>query len=910
MTNPDDSPPHAAEIDAVLRRFGTDAATGLTSDQGAARRSEAGFNEIAAAPGAPWWKLFLDQFRNVVIWVLIGAAVISGFTDDWTDAIAILAIVALNAGLGFFQEERAEKALAALKQLIVPVAKTIRDGKLQSLPARELVPGDLVELEAGDSVPADVRLVRAASLSIQEAVLTGESMPVEKKANVVLPPETSLADRRNMAYLSTTVAAGTATAVVVATGMQTEIGQIAGALEAQERKPTPLQRQLESVGRMLIVMCFCIVAVVFALNYWRALRQPVPSEKSPLLEALLVSVSLAVAAVPEGLPAVVTMALALGLQRMARRNALIRKLPSVETLGCVTVICSDKTGTLTRNEMTVREVVAGGQHYDVTGAGYDPHGEFVNRGSQDGVAPISDDLRTALRIGAVCNHSRLENAGAAAGWRIVGDPMEGALIVAAVKADPDFDSAAVHRLAELPFDSERKMMSVAVAGPHGRRQYTKGAQEVLLDRCQFELMDGDAVALTPERRDKLLGAANEMAQRALRILACAYRDLAEGEELVEEGLTLAGLVGIIDPPREEVRAAIQHCRDAGIRTVMITGDHPTTAVAIARELELIPDDQPALTGQQIDQLSDDDFQQRVEQTAIYARVAPSHKLRVIKGLQKWKHVVAMTGDGVNDAPAIKAADIGIAMGRTGTDVTREAADMVLLDDNFTSIVNAVEEGRAIYANIQKFLAYLLTCNVGELLLMLAAGLLGWPAPLMPIQLLWINLVTDGLPALALAMEPAEPDLMRRPPRRAEESMISWNLGAAVLLQGVMLMAVGLIAYWIGSRSAEALGAGYSREHARTLAFNTVVLEELFRVLALRSPKWTFWQLGIRSNPYLFAASAASILLQLALITLPFTRPIFEVTTQTWQEWLMVGGLALVPVTLLECFKLWRQHKRP
>lgn len=882
----------------MVSRLGSHPERGLTEAQAAERRAVFGWNELTAAPPTPLWKKFLAQFQDLVVWLLIVAAVISGVTADWTDAAAIIAIVLLNAVLGFFQEERAEQALAALRRLIVPVAKTYRDGRLQALPARELVPGDVIQLEAGDHVPADVRLLQSASLRIQEAVLTGESVPVEKDARVVLPPETALADRRNMGYLSTTVASGAAQAIVVATGMQTQIGQIAGALETFDRKPTPLQRQLESVGRTLIVICLCIVALVFLLNFLR--------ENSSLLDALMVSVSLAVASVPEGLPAVVTMALALGLQRMARRNALIRKLPSVETLGCVTVICSDKTGTLTRNEMTVREVVAGGRHYDVTGTGYEPAGVFRER-RPDG-SPSHDldskpiPLLTTLRIGAICNHSQLEPGESPESWRVIGDPMEGALIVAARKGGAAPNEGDVHLLEELPFDAERKMMSVAFRDSSGRMlQFTKGAPEMVLERCCFEAVESGNVDLSPARRDELKRIADEMAGRALRVLACAFRHLESERDLAETELVFAGLVGIIDPPRDEVRAAIQLCRNAGIRTVMITGDHPTTAVAIARELGLVHDSQGVLTGRQLDQLSDEELRRRAEEIVVYARVAPSHKLRVVRALQDRGHVVAMTGDGVNDAPAVKAADIGIAMGRTGTDVTREAAAMVLLDDNFTSIVNAVEEGRAIYDNIQKFLSYLLTCNIGELLLMLAAGLLGWPAPLLPIQLLWINLVTDGLPALALAMEPAEPDLMRRKPRSPSETILSWNLGSTVLVQGLMLMAVGLVAFWIGlSRTNDV-------EHARTLAFNAVVIEELFRVLALRSPKWTFWQLGAWTNPYVFAASSISILLQFTLMSVPLMQPVFEVTGHTWRDWMVVAGLAWIPVTLVECSKLIRQR---
>jgi len=889
---------HALPLPELLTRLEIDPQHGLTTADAEKRLRQSGPNALAEIPPVPLWRKVLAQFQDVVIWILLIAAVISGLTGDWTDAAAIIAIVVLNAALGLFQEERAQQALVGLRQMIVPIAKTLRDGHWLELPAKDLTPGDIIQLEAGDRVPADVRLVHSSTLKIQEAVLTGESMPVEKDAAAELSAEMSLADRRNMAYLSTTVSAGTAQAVVIATGMQTQIGQIAGFLETYDHKQTPLQKQLESVGRLLAVICLGIVAVVFGLNLWRG---------EPLLDALLVAVSLAVAAVPEGLPAVVTTALALGLQRMVRRNALIRKLPSVETLGCVTVICSDKTGTLTRNEMTVREIIADRRRFLVTGTGYAPRGVFqeaTDESAQPTPQPsLPASMTIALQIGAVCNNSRLEPGEEADTWHVIGDPMEGALIVAAMKADVKLDREFGNVLREEPFDSERKMMSVLVRTNAGElQQFTKGAPENVLERCQSELVGGELAELTPDRRQELLQRAEEMAARALRVLCTAYRTPANDRDLEETDLTFAGLMGIIDPPRDEAREAIAKCRSAGIRTVMITGDHPTTAVAVARELGLIADSDEAMTGLDLDRVDEAELRERVEQTAVYARVAPAHKLRVVQALQARGHVVAMTGDGVNDAPAVKAADIGIAMGRTGTDVTRESAAMVLMDDNFTSIVSAVEEGRAIYDNIQKFLAYLLSCNVGEMLLMLVAGIAGWPAPLLPIQLLWINLVTDGLPALALAMEPAEPDLMQRPPRDTSEAMLNWKLGTSVIIQGLLLAIIGLIAFRYGMAQTNNV------DFARTLAFNAVVFGELLRALAARSTHFTFWQLGAVSNPYIFAAVLVSALAQICIMTLPFARPVFEVSVHAWQDWLLVGGLALVPVSVLEIYKLVQQWR--
>ncbi|MBN8625566.1 MAG: cation-translocating P-type ATPase [Planctomycetes bacterium] len=890
------TPAHSTVRELVLQTLSSNEQTGLSASQVTAARAQFGWNELAAAVAEPAWKRFLAQFRDVVVWILMIAAVISGAMSEWTDTAAILAIVLLNALLGFFQEEKAEQALAALQSLAAPTAKVIRDGKLVSIPARELVPGDLLEIEAGDNVPADLRLLTAFSVRVQEASLTGESLPVEKVAELLLPESTPLADRRNMTYMSTVLANGQGRGVVVATGMRTEIGRIAGMLQAYEREPTPLQRQLVGVGRAMVLVCLALVGVIFFLGVLHG---------NSWLEALLSSVSLAVAAVPEGLPAVVTTTLALGLQRMARRNALVRKLPSVETLGCVSVICSDKTGTLTRNEMTVRELLAGGVHYRVTGSGYAPQGEFfmIASGREPSVDLTDDqDAQVALRVAAYCNHAQVQPGKAEGTWNVIGDPTEGALIVLAMKGALTSRERKPQVVQELPFDSDRKAMSVLLEEDSSRRvQYTKGAPEGILAGCVTERRDNQVVALTDERRREIIQANVEMASRALRVLALASRDDAGTEPTIDEqSLTFVGLVGMIDPPREEVKQAVVRCRMAGIRPVMITGDHPATACAIARELGIASASDHIVTGQDLDAMSDDELAANVEQIAVYARVAPEHKLRVVRAWKSRGEIVAMTGDGVNDAPAVKAADIGIAMGVSGTDVTREAAAMVLMDDNFASIVNAVEEGRAIYDNIQKFLIFLLSCNAGELMLMLFASLLGWPIPLLPVQLLWINLVTDGLPALALAMEPPEPDLMRRRPRRSNESMLSWSLGGVVIGQGLLLAAVGLAAFWFGYDQESDL------DQARTMTFCVVVYGELFRALAARSRIWTFWQLGPWTNPYVFAAVAISALLQISIITVPFARPIFAATGHTSWEWFVLSALALTPVTVIESVKLGRQ----
>jgi len=896
--------PHAISPEEAAVALHAQLGGGLSEAEAGAALDRYGPNELAQAPPRPAWQRFVSHFNDLVIWVLIAAALVSGVLREWVDALAIIAIVALNALIGFLQEESAGRALAALQKLSAPLAKVIRGGGLRTIAARELVPGDLVQLEAGDHVPADVRLCRSFGFAVQEASLTGESAPVEKDAGVVVAAAAALGDRMNMAYLGTVASSGKATGLVVATGMHTELGKIAGLLERGRSEPTPLQRKLEQLGHLLIGLCLAIVAVIFALQMLRG---------GSLMEGFLLAVSLAVAAVPEGLPAVVTIALALGLTRMVRRNALVRKLQSVETLGCVTVICSDKTGTLTRNEMTVREIVAGDKHYRVAGSGYVPRGDFVDE-TPGLIDPqrlddpaAADELRTALSVGAWCNNARLVPEDDDR-WQVIGDPTEGALVVAARKANIVVDDKDGALLYELPFDSTRKAMSVVVRPPGGGTTiYTKGAPEIVLDRCDRERSGGVERPLGDERRQHWLAIGGELASRALRVLGLAYRDLPAGDrqDVAEERLVFAGLVGMIDPPREEARVAVEKCRAAGIRPIMITGDHPATALAIARELEIAAPGRAAVSGAELEAMTDDELAAAVEGIAVYARVAAHHKLRVVEAWQRCGHVVAMTGDGVNDAPAVQAADIGIAMGITGTDVTKEASDMVLTDDNFASIVSAVEEGRGIYDNIQKVLSYLLSCNLGEILLMFVASLLGWPAPLLPIQLLWINLVTDGLPALALALELPEPDVMRRQPRPPKESVLSWQQSGAIVLQGLLVGGVGLAAFAYGN--AQYPG---DASRARALTFSVLVYAELLRALAARSRTLTWGQIGFFTNPALLLAVVVSALLQTSIVLVPFMQPVFDTHAHAGVDWLMLGGLALAPLTIIELGKLARQWSRP
>ena len=894
------SPPHATPVERVIEALGTDAAAGLSSGAASERLARHGRNELAQAPPEPWWRRLARQFTDLLIWILIAASIVSGILGEWADAAAILAIVILNGLIGFFQEGRAEQALAALRKMSSPHAKVMRDGRLQNLAAAELVPGDRVDLEAGDRIPADVRLINAAGFRAEEAALTGESVPADKDHREVLDEDAPLGDRVNMAFMSTTAAAGTASAVVVATGMGTEIGHIAGLLQRQAVEQTPLQRRLAELGKVLVFVVLGIVLLMFVVQVLRGGR---------IVEALLLSVSLAVAAVPEGLSAVVTVALALGLQRMARRNALIRRLPSVETLGAVTVICSDKTGTLTRNEMTVREIHAGGKRYEVTGSGYEPSGNF--RAGGMAVEPGSDPaLRHVLTAGAWCSHAQVTrggNDGDGGKWELVGDPTEGALVVAAMKAGiraEDRERRIVH---EIPFSSDRKAMSVVArsGGDAGLYMYTKGAPEVVLHKCTHELSgDGAPRELTDPRRAEILDEAQAMAGRALRVLGLAFREADEQRKLGETHLVFTGLVGMMDPPREEARAAVGRCLTAGIKPVMITGDHPDTARAIAESLGMLGEGQRVVVGSELDGIDDERLGSGVERIPVYARVTAAHKMKIVGAWRSRGHVVAMTGDGVNDAPAIKAADVGVAMGITGTDVTKEASDMVLTDDNFASIVNAVEEGRTIYDNIRKFVHYLLASNAGEVLLMFCAILVGWPAPLAAIQILWINLVTDALPAMALGVEPAEPDVMERPPRPPDEHVITPSRGVLIVIHGaVNSLAAGVAFYAVHRGRPENLPA------ARTVAFATLAFSQLLFSFGCRSFRYTLPQLGIFTNPWLLRAIAVSAILQIVVLTIPVLQPVFQVTPISARHWLLIALLALAPVTVVETAKLVRAGAR-
>lgn len=907
--------------DNLTTFLGSDSERGLVGQEVERRHTEFGPNELPEAPPPSLLKLFLSQFTSVIVWVLIGAAVISGLLEDWLDAVAILAIVFLNGLLGFVQEFRAERSLAALRKMSVAMARVVRDGVLRSIPARELVPGDLILLEAGDRIPADARLIYATNFQTQEASLTGESTPVQKDAGVIAGTDVPLAERTNMAFMGTVAVSGKARALVVATALRTELGRIAAMIQKAaeaERAETPLQRRLEQFGYTLLWLALVVVTVVFALGYLRG---------EPLVAMFMTSVSLAVAAVPEGLPAVVTITLALGVTRMVKRHALIRKLPAVETLGSTTVICSDKTGTLTKNEMTVTRLFAGDRVFEVTGEGYEPVGEIravdgqwstVNRDAAipERSLPLTPDpsrlppgLRELMTAAVLCNGTTLREENGT--WQVIGDPTEGALLVAAAKValtkEGLEDTAPFEK--EIPFDAERKMMTVIRRTADGNMAYVKGAPDVLLPRCTHRLtLDGLIEPMSDQQQQIMFDTNASLAQQTLRVLAVAHRRLDDsGMNLltgaVEEDLVFLGLFAMKDPLRPEAAEAVRLCRQAGITTAMITGDHKETAVAIARELGLHHEDGIALSGSEINDLTDEQLVQCVERVAVYARVSAEHKLRIVQAWKRRGAIVAMTGDGVNDAPAIKAADIGVAMGLSGTDVTKEAADMVVTDDNFASIAAAVEEGRGIFDNIRKTIHFLLSCNVSEVLVMLFATLMGLPLPLLPIQILWMNLVTDGFPALALAVDPKAPDLMKRPPRRPEARLLDGGRLLAISGEGLML---GLIA--LGAFSYSLYGLHRELDQARTVAFTVMVFAQLVHVFNCRSDRLSLFQLGVGTNRALVWAFLLSLVVQVAVLTVPAAAPVFKIASLPVEDWAVIGIMALLPLAIVESIKLLRRRR--
>ena len=869
-------PWHEMPVAEVLEKLAVDAGAGLKSEEAEKRQQEFGFNELIDRGLKSPWLILWEQLTAVMVVILIIAAVVSALLGDYKDAIAIMAIVILNAILGFSQEYRAEKAMAALKKMAVPTVKVRRDGRVQEISARELVPGDIVMLEAGNVVPTDARLIECANLRTQEAALTGESEPVEKSTTALDGENLPLGDRFNMVYMGTVVTYGRGMTVVVETGMQTELGNIAEMIQTVEREPTPLQRRLEQLGRGLAYASLGIVAIVFVLGLLRG-------EDIRLM--FLTAISMAVAAIPEGLPAVVTIALALGAQRMLKRQSLIRKLPAVETLGSVDVICSDKTGTLTENRMTVTVLDVLGETLTIDTL-LQKGAPVLDADLASSEQPRVRSLGLLVKAATLCNDALLEHIqGEDDYFRALGDPTEGALVVAAAQLGmlkPDLEIR-WPRVAEVPFTSERKRMTTIhrvdvlpnqTEAPWRDAPYVafgKGSVDGLLD-ISSQVWSGDqAIPLTDELRQRILDANDALAQDGQRVLGVVFRPLPALPEKVveielERDVTFVGLIGMIDPPRPEVKEAVQTCKTAGIRPVMITGDHPLTALSIARALG-IANDGRAITGRELEKLSVDELETLVEGTSVYARVSPEHKLKIVQALQNKGHIVAMTGDGVNDAPALKKADIGVAMGITGTDVSKEAADMVLLDDNFATIVSAVKEGRTIYDNIRKFIKYTMTSNSGEIWVMLLAPFMGMPLPLLPLQILWVNLVTDGLPGLALGVEPAEKGTMQRSPHHPNENIFGRGMGWHILWVGLLMGIVSLgMGYWAWSTG---------RHDWQTMVFTTLTLSQMGNALAIRSGRESFFKIGLFTNKALLGAVLLTFVLQLAVVYVPFMQELFK-----------------------------------
>ncbi|PLT51859.1 calcium-translocating P-type ATPase, SERCA-type [Bacillus amyloliquefaciens] len=878
---------HEMEQTDLLKATNTSIKQGLTEKEVKKRLEKHGPNELQEGKRTPAIAVFFAQFKDFMVLVLLAATLISGFLGEYVDAVAIMAIVFVNGVLGFFQERRAEKSLHALKELSTPYVSALRDGSWKKIQSKELVPGDIMKFSSGDRIGADVRIVEAKSLEIEESALTGESIPVVKQADKLRKPDVSLGDISNMAFMGTIVTRGSGVGVVVGTGMNTAMGKIADMLESAGSLSTPLQRRLEELGKILIIVALLLTVLVVAVGVLQG---------HELYSMFLAGVSLAVAAIPEGLPAIVTVALSIGVQRMIKQKSIVRKLPAVETLGCASVICSDKTGTLTQNKMTVTHMWSGGKTFKVSGIGYEPEGVFT-RGEREIKPKDEKILEQMLVFGALCNTSEI--ALKDGHYVLDGDPTEGALLTAARKGgySNDWLSGQYRVVAEFPFDSVRKMMTVIVEDQE-KKQFviTKGAPDVLIDRSSHLMYDARSAPFSGEKKAETEAVLKELASQALRTIAIAYKPLKPGEkptmEQAEKNLTMLGLSGIIDPPRPEVRQAIKECREAGIKTVMITGDHVETAKAIAKDLRLLPKKGRVMDGKTLNELTEKELIETVDDVYVFARVSPEHKLKIVKAFQENGHVVAMTGDGVNDAPAIKQADIGVAMGVTGTDVAKEASSLILVDDNFATIKSAIKEGRNIYENIRKFVRYLLASNVGEILVMLFAMLLALPLPLVPIQILWVNLVTDGLPAMALGMDQPEGDLMRRKPRHPKEGVFARKLGWKVVSRGFLIGAATILAFIIVyHRNPENL------PYAQTVAFATLVLAQLIHVFDCRSETSVFSRNPFE-NIYLLGAIISSIFLMVIVIYYPPLQPIFKTVPITPGDWMLIIGMSGIPTFLL------------
>jgi len=913
--------PFASSTEEVIKSLGTDPDKGLSSTEAGTRLEKYGPNSLGEEEKVPLWKKFLAQFADAMVIILIAAACLSAFMaikenngfEGWVDVIVILAIVILNAILGVYQEGKADQALAALKKMSSPQTKVIRNGELIMLDSDRIVPGDIINIDAGDAISADIRLLTSSSLKAEEASLTGESVPVDKEADAVLEEDCTIGDRKNMLFMGTAVTYGRATGVVTATGKDTELGKIANRLSGMDDEATPLQKGLNSLGKILAVVCIIVCLIVFAVDIF--------VQKAPVTDALMTAVSLAVAAIPEGLAAVVTIVLSIGMTEMARNNAIVKRLLAVETLGCVDVICSDKTGTLTQNQMTVKVIYDGLHVYDVEGNGYAPEGRLM--GPDGKVAEPKGVTEALIRAAVLCNDASIvkEQDGS---YSCIGDPTEGALTTLGSKTGMTREDmmSKYKRIRELPFDSDRKMMTTYHTGIKDGKviSYTKGAPDIVFSRCaSYEDATG-VHPMTPEFLDRISKQNHDFACQAIRVLAFGYKEHDENVEPDfdhEKDLIFIGLVGMIDPAREEAKEAIAVCKEAGIRTVMITGDFKDSAVAIANNLEMMDGNAGALSGSELDKMSDDDLRAACETTNVYARVSPEHKVKIVTALKEKGHIASMTGDGVNDAPALKAAAIGVAMGITGTDVAKNSADMILMDDNFATIVKAVEQGRVIYSNIRKFVSFLLSCNIGEILVIFLISLIpntlipGIAAPLTAIQLLWLNLVTDSFPALALGREKGEPGIMKLPPRPKGEPIINKSMLVHVSVQAIAIFVCVATAFLtaITSKGGFFFAEGVDNlTGARTVAFATLIIAELLRAYASRSERISVFKLGLFTNKLMNMSVGLSLALLMAVIYIPGVNSIFDNVMLMPTAWLVILPLSLIPFAASEIFKAIKAKK--
>lgn len=888
----------------VLNELKTNLGIGLSNKEATVRLTKYGKNELDAQTKKSFFSKLLAQFTDFLIIILLIAAGISAFVGEREDALVILAIVVINAILGIYQEGKAEKSVEALQKLSAPNAKVVREGNLLTLPAAEIVPGDVVVLEAGDIVPADIRILESSNMKVEEASLTGESVPVEKDAKAQIVGYVGIGDRHNMCFSSTIVTYGRGRGVVVGTGHNTEIGNIATKIQSYDDEETPLQTKLNQLGKVLGTLTIIICIIVFLVGLLQG---------RPVLKMMLTSISLAVAAIPEGLPAIVTIVLSIGMNRMAGKNAIVKKLLAVETLGATSVICSDKTGTLTQNEMTVVKAFVDDKVLDIEGGGYDPIGDVKLDGRKININSLPN-LRNLVSIGSLANDAQLDKSSGS--YKIIGDPTEGAIITFAGKLGQTAEqlNMVYPRVEELPFDSSRKMMTTFHSSYVNGKivSFTKGAPDILISKCSKIALNGSIVDFSKDLKEKVLAINTKFARSALRVLSMAYKLWNEVPEhpdfeLVENDMIFVGLVGMIDPARPEVKESIKLCKKAGIETVMITGDYKETAYAIAHDLGMVESESQAMMGNELDNYTEEELREVVKKTKVYARVSPEHKVKIVTALKDNGQITSMTGDGVNDALALKKADIGVAMGITGTDVAKNTAEVILTDDNFATIVNAVEEGRIIFSNIKKFVFFLLSCNIGEILLVFVSILIGWEVPLVPIQLLWLNLVTDSFPAMALGVENAEPGIMNQPPRDTNEPILDKSMMGGIIFQAVAIAFASLISYYWAARM---YGIGNGLVHVRTVVFTTLITAELLRAFSSRSQVYTLFKIGFFSNIRMIQAVFVSFALTVLVLYVPILNEIFDVMPLTMHDWEIVLAFSFIPMLVGELYKdLFKNGRR-